>query len=127
MKKLNKKKGFTLIEILVVIGLIAILAAVVLIAINPARQFRQANNSQRSANVNAILNAVGQYSADHKGNISALGIVSGNDLSDAEPITGDNTDMCEELVPQYLPMFPADPDNKRKCKGYQSGGEEVNV
>jgi len=65
---MNKQnKGFTLIEILVVIGIIAILAAVVLIAINPARQFAQANNSQRSSNVNTILNAVGQKLADNKG------------------------------------------------------------
>ena len=60
-------KGFTLIEILVVIGLIAILAAIVLIAINPARQFAQARNSQRESNVNTILNAIGQNLADNKG------------------------------------------------------------
>ncbi len=61
------KKGFTLIEILVVIGIIAILAAIVIIAINPARQFAQARNSQRVSNVNAILNAIGQNIADNKG------------------------------------------------------------
>lgn len=67
MKKITNQKGFTLIEILVVIGIIAILAAVVLIAINPARQFAQGRNSQRTSNVNAIVNSVGQYQADNKG------------------------------------------------------------
>lgn len=73
MKKLNKKgglpaqAGFTLIEILVVIGIIAVLAAIVIIAINPARQFAQARDTQRVSNVNAISNAVGQKIADCKG------------------------------------------------------------
>ena len=63
----KNKKGFTLIEILVVIGIIAVLAAVVLVAVNPARQFKLARDSQRVSNVTAILNAVGQDIAEHKG------------------------------------------------------------
>src|SRR6185369_1400042 len=67
MKKIAKNKGFTLIEILVVIGIIAILATIVIIAINPARQFAQARNTQRESNVETILNAIGQNLADNKG------------------------------------------------------------
>src|SRR6266536_4617641 len=63
----NLQKGFTLIELLVVIGILAILLAIVLIAINPARQFQQANDTKRRSDVNAILNAVNQYMADNHG------------------------------------------------------------
>ena len=63
----NKNKGFTLIEILIVIGIIAILATVVLVALNPSRQFAQAHDSQRTSNVNTILNSIGQRIADNKG------------------------------------------------------------
>jgi prepilin-type N-terminal cleavage/methylation domain-containing protein len=101
-------RGFTLIEILIVIGIIAILAGIVLVAINPARQFRQANNTQRSSNVNAILNAIGQYTVDNKGDISALNIPVG-DESDAEPISEADVDLCDFLVPTYIPALPADP------------------
>lgn len=100
---LRSRKGFTLIEILVVIGIIAILAAIVLIALNPARQFAQARNSQRVSNVNAILNAIGQYTADNQGDLPA-GIPTGT----AAEIDGT---LCDELLPEYLPALPTDPDS----------------
>src|SRR3954470_20084976 len=67
----KSQKGFTLIELLVVIGILAVLLSITLIAINPARQFAQANNTKRSSDVNAILNAIGQYQAENHGTLPA--------------------------------------------------------
>jgi len=61
------RSGFTLIEVLIVIAIIAILAAVVIVAINPGRQFKQANNSSRWSHVNTILDSVHQYMVDNNG------------------------------------------------------------
>lgn len=95
----RKSSGFTLIEILIVIGIIALLAGIVLVAINPARQFAQARNTQRTAHVNAILNAIGQYTVDNFGDIP-------EDISN-DPM--DVSEICEDLVPTYLPTLPVDP------------------
>lgn len=70
-------KGFTLVELLVVIGIIAILFAVVLVAINPAKRFSEANNARRLSDVNSILNGVLNYTVDQKGSLPAgLKVVS---------------------------------------------------
>ncbi len=99
--------GFTLIEVLIVIGILAILAGIVLVAINPARQFRQANNAERESNVNALLNAIGQYTIDNKG---ALPPEIQADIDDISGAAGDDAaDLCELLVPTYLPALPVDP------------------
>lgn len=78
-----------------------------LVAINPARQFRQANNTERESNVNAILSAVGQYTVDNKGSMPT------EIQADGDPIGGaggdDFADLCDALVPKYLPALPVDP------------------
>ena len=63
---MRKSKGFTLIELLIVIAIVAILSAVVLIAVNPARQMKDARNVERMAEVNAILSAMSQYQVDNE-------------------------------------------------------------
>lgn len=72
MKKLfHPRKGFTLIEILLVVAAIAVLAGIVILAINPNKQLGDTRNAQRRADVNTILNAVYQYSLDNNGTIPA--------------------------------------------------------
>lgn len=120
MKKLNK--GFTLIEILVVIGIIAILAAIVIVAINPARQFAQARNTQRESDVSTILNAIGQNMVDNKG-VFGGGDCAGVTIPNKEPmdetvadgyyigITATADVNLECLAPTYIASaIPFDPD-----------------
>lgn len=99
----RNKKGFTLIEILVVIGILAVLFAIVLIAINPARQFSQANNTKRRSDVNALLNAVHQFAADNRGTLPA-GI-----NTSAGTISSTGVNICASLVTQYMAALPVDP------------------
>lgn len=101
--------GFTLIELLVVIGILAILLSIVLIAINPARQFAQANNTQRRSDVTALLNALHQYAADNSGNLPTGVPVAGTSLSIST--SGTTQTFCDALVPTYIASLPKDPSN----------------
>ena len=105
MKTLHK--GFTLIEILVVIGIIAILAAIVVVAVNPARQFAEARNSQRQSNVESILNAVGQNIADNKGLFSCAVGTLPTVATTIESAGGYDLRGC--IVPTYMAEIPVDP------------------
>ncbi len=109
----TNKRGFTLIELLVVIGILAVLLAITLIAINPAKQFSQANNTKRRSDVNAILNAIDQYAADNKGTLPT-GIDGCTDANDPCVLSNDSNvttkvDICTALVTKYLAALPADP------------------
>lgn len=109
-KKINKKDGFTLLEVLMVIGILAILAGVVLVAINPARQFKIARDSQRTANVNTILNAIGQNMTDHSGSFACEGqITSLPDSPKVMSSAGEGFDIANCIVPDYVSALPFDP------------------
>ena len=113
---LRLKKGFTLIELLVVIGILAVLLAITLIAINPAKQFAQANNTKRRGDINAILNAVNQYQSDNKGTLPAgIDTTLRTITNDAAIVT--RADICALLVTKYLAALPTDP------KGSDAGAQ----
>lgn len=103
------KKGFTLIELLLVIGILVILISATIIAINPVRQFAQANNATRFSNVTTLMNAVYQNIVDNAGqfdcptSIPATATIVGSGVGEV------NLHDC--LVPTYLSTIPFDPQN----------------
>jgi len=114
----NRKEGFTLIEILLVVALLLILASITIVAINPAKHFRDSRNAQRGSDVSEILNAVTQYTSEPDFAGWETGVLAGVvDCEDAEgnpqwSTIGTGTgeiDLDSILVEEYIIEIPDDP------------------
>lgn len=113
-------RGFTLVEIILVVAAISILAGVVIVAINPARQMAESRNSVRRADVGVIWSAVHQYALDHNGELPSA-IPQGDIFSDcldsptSQAFGICRTDSCEVVLSElledsrYLIEIPVDP------------------
>lgn len=115
-------KGFTLVELLIVIAIIAILAAAIIIGLNPARQFSQARNSQRWSHLNAVMNAYQQNTADNDGTFTcAAGAVptTATLMGSAAGLYN----ICGCLSPTYMSSLPYDPQtgSYTSCTTYATG------
>lgn len=62
----HNNNAFTMIELMVVTGIIAILVLIVFIAINPSRSLKQTRDSRRGQDINQILTGINECIVDDK-------------------------------------------------------------
>jgi type IV pilus assembly protein PilA len=122
----KQEEGFTLVELLVVIGIIVVLFSVILVAIDPARRLNQARDAVRRQDVRDILEAVQEYIVDNDGttpaaidSVTGTYQVIGTDTSGCSTtcgLSGTETTSCADLTAElvsgtvsYLASMPADP------------------
>lgn len=119
-KTKQNEQGFTLIEMVLVVAVIAILAGIVIFAINPSRQLADSRNSQRKTDVNTLLNATYQYAVDNSS-------VPATITTTPTEICKTNASSCSGLIDlsvlttngKYLASIPNDPRASGNGNGYQ--------
>jgi hypothetical protein len=102
------KRGMSKVMIGILIGLgllpfLSVVFAIVLIAMNPAKQFKQANDVKRRNDTLQILNAVWQYADAHQGAMPPA--ITGT----PQEISSTGAAICSDLVPTYIAYIPVDP------------------
>jgi prepilin-type N-terminal cleavage/methylation domain-containing protein len=141
----TKSKGFTLIELLVVIAIIALLASVVLVALNSSRQ--KARVAKRLADLSQIAKALELYYDDNKaypstGSTNGTGPLApgnGNPWRSQCSLWGGvpasqvvyDTALLKGIVPTYANSFPTDPamnaGSNQNCYLYSSSGTDYKL
>lgn len=125
----SKRKGFTLVELIIVVAIIAILAGTIFVALDPARRFAESRNSQRFSDVNTILDAIIKYQADNDGThyleVESLGSTSfytigtcntGGDTNCGAKTTVTSCVDLTDIGTNYLAKVPKDPKNGTDAK-----------
>jgi len=62
---MKKNAGFTLIEIIIVIGILSVLAVLILLIVNPLAQFQKADDARRKEDLSQMQRALEQYYQDN--------------------------------------------------------------
>ncbi len=101
------KKGFTLLEILLVVAAIGILAGIVIVAINPGKQLADTRNAQRRVDIKTLLDASVQYQID-VGHFPSSITATPTEICKVGGACAGLIDLSV-LVPTYVSSLPIDP------------------
>jgi prepilin-type N-terminal cleavage/methylation domain-containing protein len=105
-------RGFTLLELIIVIAILAILSVAVILVINPAETLARARDSQRLSDLAAMKSAIGLYLAED---------ATSPDLNDAGACDGSITSVHRTLDANDVVCGDTDPDDARAGSGAVDG------
>src|SRR3989344_3877921 len=114
MKQFNGEKSFTLLELLIVIGILAILSTTTVLVLNPSELLKNTRDSKRLSELNSLNSALNIYLSQGGANFGSSSIVYVS-IPDTSPTCANSN----------LPVLPfgwdyacSTPDNYRKTNGF---------
>ncbi|MBU0976083.1 MAG: prepilin-type N-terminal cleavage/methylation domain-containing protein [Patescibacteria group bacterium] len=123
---MRNNKGFSLIEIIIVIAIVGIIIAITIVTFKPAEILANSRNSKRVADVAALNTALGHWlsreGSRESDPYSTLGL-RGTGVTSLTPSDGDITDegvdattVSELSLPAYIQIIPRDPDGNTEYR-----------
>lgn len=118
--KIRKNKGFTIIELLVVVAVIAVLSGIILGILNSTGIQAKGRDSQRKADLGKIQTALEIYFADHREYPHIAG--NGWEQIDVDANGDSDSFVGDALEAGYISKIPVDPSgdlsgNPGPCQG----------
>ncbi|MBW6441795.1 prepilin-type N-terminal cleavage/methylation domain-containing protein [Patescibacteria group bacterium] len=115
---MNKQKGFTLVEMLVVIAIIAILAGAVLLAINPVATMQKSRDTTRLNDMDGLRSAINIALTEGEIRLTDMGISDPLTSASGNQAVDGTTGYVVFGIPdtktglgRYIPALPLDPTN----------------
>lgn len=113
-------KGFTLLELLIVISILGVLTAILLGAIDPVSQLQKSHDTQRKSDLLELQKALEQYYQDNNGTYP-------QSSSDFKILVGQSGLSWGSPWLPYLNRIPIDPKNPVRNYIYWSNGQSYRI
>lgn len=110
----SRHQGFTFLELLLVLTIIAVVALIVIVSLHPSEQMSNLRNAQRKSDVSVMMNAFSAYLFDHQNArpaeipTTATGICRSLPTSDCTRLV--NLSALTGAVLRRLPVDPLEQD-----------------
>lgn len=115
IRSIRQAKGFTLIELIITMSILAILVGFVVAILDPFTQFQKGRDARRKSDLSQLQKALEQYYQDHQqyppsGGAGNTYEVMDTSTSPATPIPWGGT---TPVWQKYIEVMPKDPDQKK--------------
>ena len=108
-----KKKGLTLIELLISIAVVTILAGLSFVLINPLEQQKKGRDTKRISDIGVLESAVNQYFMDNKVYPDSVGVLRTSNVAidGSTDLADSKKSWIDANLSKYLSHMVVDPTN----------------